>query len=104
MIGHEREPRRDNQASGFSKDLEIRVSPKRPEETDSFSQRKAADLTASRKGIRPRVLTYEELGRNNGNKKMVVEELEDCRREMRRSVSNRNGGSHMMLDNKTEQK
>ena len=69
MIGHEREPRRDNQASGFSKDLEIRVSPKRPEETDSFSQRKAADLTASRKGIRPRVLTYEELGRNNGNKR-----------------------------------
>ena len=56
------------------------------------------------KGIRPKGLTYEELGRKNGSKMMVVEELEDCRREMRRSVSNRNGGSHMMLDNKTEQK
>ena len=32
-------------------------------------------------GIRPKGLTYEELGRNNGNKKMVVEELEDCRRD-----------------------
>ena len=56
------------------------------------------------KGIRPKGLTYEELGRKNGSKMMVVEELEDCRREMRRSVSNRNGGSHMMLDNKSEQK
>jgi hypothetical protein len=35
---------------------------------------------------------------------MVVEELEDYRRKTERSVSNRNGGSHMMLDNKTEQK
>jgi hypothetical protein len=30
-------------------------------------------------GIRPKGLTYEELGCNNSNKRMVVEELEDRR-------------------------
>lgn len=69
-----------------------------------FSERKAADPTGKQEGNPTKGLTYEELGRKNGSKMMVVEELEDCRREMRRSVSNRNGGSHMMLDNKTEQK
>ena len=58
----------------------------------------------STKGIRPRGLTHEELRRNNGKEEMVVEELSGCRRGVRRSVSNRNGGNHMMLDNKNEQK
>ena len=46
-----------------------------------FSQRKAADPTGKQEGDPTKGLTYEELGRNNGNKKSVVEELEDCRRE-----------------------
>ena len=37
-------------------------------------------------------------------KRMVVEELEIIGWNACGSVSNRNGGSHMMLDNKTEQR
>ncbi len=59
---------------------------------------------ASGKGIQPKSLTFEEFGRNNGNRMVVVEEPEDCWRELWRSAFCRNGGSHMMLDNKTEQK
>ena len=46
-----------------------------------FSQRKAADPTGKQEGDPTKGLTYEELGRNNGNKMVVAEELEDCRRE-----------------------
>lgn len=49
-------------------------------------------------------LTYEELGRNNGSRARSWKNWRITGRKMARSVSNRNGGSHMMLDNKTEQK
>ena len=44
-----------------------------------FSQRKAAGSSDNGKGIRPRASRTEELGRSNGKKMMVVEELEIIR-------------------------
>ena len=77
------------------------MSPKRPER---YSVSAKPQPERKQEGNPTKGLTYEESGRNNGNKRTVVEELEDCRRGMERSVSSRNGGNHMMLDNKNEQK
>ena len=49
-------------------------------------------------------LTYEESGRNIGRKKSGRRGTGGLLEGMRRSVSNRNGGSQMMLDIKTEWK
>ena len=68
-----------------------------------FSQRKAADPTGKQEGDPTKGLTFEESAVIMAGE-LVVEELEDCWTEDGRSVSNRNGGSHMMLDNKNEQK
>ena len=72
-IGQEREPGEFNKLQ----ESEMYISNTTRGQT-VFSERKAADPTGKQEGNPTKGLTYEELGRNNGRKKTVVEELEDC--------------------------
>ena len=91
-------PGRDRRASGFWKPW-ISKGPERKwcsvSAKPSPSGKQERDPT---KG-----LTFEELGRYSGNKEKGRRGTGGLSKGARRSVSNRNGGSQMMLDIKTEQ-
>jgi hypothetical protein len=104
VIGHEREPRRDNQASGFLEALKIRVSPEKDRQGQLVSvSAKRQTEKANRKGIRPRASHMRSQAVITAAKRWSWKNWRIVG-GMQWSVSNRNGGSHMMLDNKTEQK